>query len=145
MVERIEEEVKAARGDKQVEESKGSKDKMPVYESKKRVKEILRKYGGHRLSENNYMLIFGSRPTKMRRVDTDIILEELTRVFRQNYDKLTQTLIFPENLSYLRNSKSKIELVTIPALQKLSIKVKNFRAAKTCAYIFVQDTLEYAQ
>ena len=108
--------MKAARGDQQVEESKGSKDKKQVYESKKRVKQILRKFGGHRLSENNYMLIFGSRPTKMRIVETDIILQELTRVFMQGYDKLTQTLIFPENLSYLRNSKSKIELVTIPAL-----------------------------
>ena len=108
--------MKAARGEQQVKESKGSKDKKPVYESKKHVKEILRKYGGRRLSENNYMLIFGSRPTKMRKVDTDTILEELTCVFMQNYNKLTQTLIFPENLSSLRNSKSKVELVTIPAL-----------------------------
>ena len=108
--------MKAVRGDQQVEVPKESKDKKPVYESKKHVKEILRKYGGRRLSENNYMLIFGSRPTKMRRVDTDTILEELTRVFKQNYDKLTQILIFPENLSSLRNSISKIELVTIPAL-----------------------------
>ena len=82
----------------------------------KRVKQILRKFGGQRLSENNYMLIFGSRPTRMRAVDTDTILEELTRVFMQNYGKITQTLIFPENLSSLRNSKSKIELVTILAL-----------------------------
>ena len=116
MVERIEEEVKASRGDQQVKESKGSKDKKQVYESKKRVKEILLKYGGRRLSENNYMLIFGSRPTKMRIVDTNIILEELTRVFMQGYKKMTQVLIFPENLSSLRNSQSKIELVTIPAL-----------------------------
>ena len=62
------------------------------------------------------MLIFGSRPTRMRTVDTDTILDEMTCVFMQNYSKITQTLIFPENLSSLRNSKSKIELVTIPAL-----------------------------
>ena len=108
--------MKASRGDQQVEESKGSKDKKQVYESKKRVKQILRKFGGLRLSENNYMLIFGSRPTKMRRVDTDTILDEMTQAFMQNYSKFTQTLIFPENLSSLRNSRSKIELVTIPAL-----------------------------
>ena len=59
----------------------------------------------------------------------------------QGYDKQTLRLVFPENLKNLRNTKSKFELVTIPTLQKLCIKVKNFRAARTCAYIFVQDTL----
>ena len=32
--------------------------------------------------------------------------------------------------------------MTTPTLQKLCINLQNFRAAKTCAYIFVQDTLK---
>ena len=68
------------------------------------------------LPENNYMIIFGSRPTRIRSKVAKKIIEELTRVFLQGYDKQTLRLIFPENLNNLRNTESRFELVTIPAL-----------------------------
>ena len=69
------------------------------------------------LPENNYMIIFGSRPTRIRKKVAKKIIEELTRVFLQGYDKQTLRLIFPENLKNLSwNTESRFELVTIPAL-----------------------------
>ena len=68
------------------------------------------------LPENNYMLIFGSRPTRIRKNAAKKIIEELTRVFLQGYDKQTLKLIFPENIKNLWHTESKFELVTIPSL-----------------------------
>ena len=65
-------------------------------------------------------------------------------LFTQGYDKLKQQVFFPENIKLLTSIEQSIELVRAPTLQKLYINLQNFRAAKTCAYIFVQDTLECA-
>ena len=68
------------------------------------------------LPENNYVIIFGSRPIRERKKVSKMIIKELTRVFLQGYDKQTLKLIFPENLKNLGNTQSRFELVTIPTL-----------------------------
>ena len=59
----------------------------------------------------------------------------------QQYDKLTQTLMFPTIIKQLRGSDTDIEFVTTLTLQTIRLAVKNFVAVRKSAYIFVQTDL----
>ena len=77
---------------------------------------------------HNYMLIFGCAPDKELVLGTNMI-RDVMRCFVQGYNKLTQEVIFPENLHLLRGCESRIELVTVPTLRNLRIDITNFRVA----------------
>ena len=55
----------------------------------------------------------------------------------QQYDKLSQTLMFPDVIKQLRGTDTDIEIVTTLSLQKIRMAVKNFPAVRKSAYIFV--------
>ena len=59
----------------------------------------------------------------------------------QQYDKLTQTVMFPTVIKQLKGSDTSIEIVTTLTLETVRMSVKNFRAVRTSAYIFVQTEL----
>ena len=60
----------------------------------------------------------------------------------QQYDKLSQTVMFPNVIKQLRGTDTNIEYVTTLTLQKIRMAVKNFPSLRKSAYIFVQTDLK---
>ena len=60
----------------------------------------------------------------------------------QQYDKLSQTVLFPTVIRQLRGSDTSIEYVTTLTLQTIRMEIKNFTAVRKTAFIFVQTELK---
>ena len=60
----------------------------------------------------------------------------------QQYDKLSQTVLFPTVIKQLRGSDTSIEYVTTLTLQTIRMEIKNFTAVWKTAFIFVQTELK---
>ena len=87
------------------------------------------------------MLLLGSAPRFGVKVDTKIIKDVLD-CFLQQYNKLSQTVMFPAIIKGLRGSDTNIEIVTVLSLENIRMAVKNFVVTQKTAYIFVQTELK---
>ena len=91
--------------------------------------------------QSNYIFILGSPPKRGVKIDTKLI-RDVMACFLQQYDKLSQTVMFPKVIKQLRGTDTNIEIVTTLTLQKIRMAVKNFPAVRKTAYIFVQTELK---
>ena len=92
-------------------------------------------------NQSNYIFILGSAPKFGVKVDTKLI-RDVMDCFTQQYNKLSQTVMFPNVIKQLRGTDTNIEYVTTLTLQKIRMAVKNFPSRRKSAYIFVQTDLK---
>ena len=87
------------------------------------------------------MLVVGASPGFGVQTDTKLFRDILNN-FKQQYNKQTLTIRFPEVLQQLQGTDTKIEIITSSMLQPMTMGIGGYRVVDAYVYIFVQTHLQ---
>ena len=87
------------------------------------------------------MFLFGAKPGNGISTKTQFIFDVMS-CFEKYYDILTQTVMLPTVLDYLKGSDTNIEIVVSSMLQLARVAINCYNVLKSKGLIFVQKELQ---